>query len=267
MNSSLGSNPEFQKLLQEREFLCGRLAELSADRENCRHTEGPNIHSLYYEKVGHLEVTCLKVEFESARIKREIELITAAVNSGKTWDYDAITSTIDKEFLEWQQRVTMEINALEDAKRRLAGLMKPEDSVRFQKLYRTLVKQLHPDIQPDRHPRLRPLWDHLQAAYRNGDMAELELVEVLMKDEQSVKSDSSVEELQKEINSLTEKCKALVTAIFELRQAFPFTLANLLSDPVALNEKKLALETKLKALEQRKADLSTHLNILLDSKS
>jgi hypothetical protein len=32
---TLGSNPEFEKLLKERDLLCTQLGELSAERENC----------------------------------------------------------------------------------------------------------------------------------------------------------------------------------------------------------------------------------------
>jgi hypothetical protein len=265
-DSFLGSNPEFEKLHQEREFLCGRLGELSAERENCLHTEGPNLHSIYYEKVGHLEVACLKTEFECARIKREIELITAAVNSGKSWDYEAITVQLDKEFQEWQQRVAKEMRTMEEARERLSSLMKPEDAEKFQKLYRSLVKQLHPDVQPQRHPRLRPLWDRLQRAYQGSDIDEMELIQILIKDEKPVATPGSVEELSKEIESLTEKCKLLVTALFTLRQTFPFTLAELLSDPVALADKKKTFEGMLRSLAQRKTELSSHLNTLLDSR-
>ncbi len=265
-DSSLGSNPEYQKLLKERDFLSGQLGDLSAERENCLHSEGPNIQSLYYEKAGHLEVACLKAELECARIKREIELITSAVNSGSAWDYEKITSQLDQEFQEWQQRVAGQVRALEEAKERLSHLMKPEESEKLQKLYRSLVKQLHPDVQPTRHPRLRPLWDRLQRAYQNSDIEEMELIGLLIKDEQTVEPPSSVEELHKEIESLKTKCKSLVDALFKIRETFPFTLADLLSDPVGLAEKQKALEEKLRPLEERRTALLAHLNSLLDSK-
>lgn len=264
-DSTLGSNPEFEKLLKERDLLCNQLGELSAERENCLQTEGPNLHSIYYQKVGHLEVSCVKLELECARIKREIELITAAINSGAAWDYEKITAQLDQEFDEWQQRVANEVKALDEAKERLAHLMKPEESVKFQKLYRSLVKELHPDVQPTRHPRLRPFWDRLQRAYQHSDYAEMELIELLIKDEQPVSAPGTLEELQKDIEYLKTKCKSLVDALFKIRQTFPFTLADLLSDPVGLAEKQKALEDKLQPLEQRRTVLLAHLNALLDS--
>lgn len=265
-DSTLGSNPEFEKLLKERELLCTQLGELSAERENCLHTEGPNLHSIYYQKVGHLEVSCLKLELECARIKREIELITAAINSGAAWDYEKITAQLDQEFEEWQQRVAKEVKALDEAKVRMAHLMKPEDSAKIQKLYRLLVKELHPDVQPTRHPRLRPLWDRLQKAYRHSDYAEMELIELLIRDEQAVALPSSLEELHADIEYLKTKCKLLVDALFKIRQTFPFTLADLLSDPVGLADKQKELEEKLIPLEQRRTVLKAHLNTLLDSR-
>lgn len=247
-------------------MLCDRLGELSAERENCLHTEGPNLHSIYYQQVGYLEVACLQIELECARIKREIELITAAINSGAAWDYEKITAQLDKEFEEWQQRVAKEVKALDKAKARLANLMKPEDSAKIQKLYRSLVKELHPDVQPTRHPRLRPLWDRLQKAYQHSDIAEMELIEFLIRDEHPVAPPSSLEELHKDIEYLKTKCKLLVDALFKIRQTFPFTLADLLSDPVGLAEKQKALEEKLQPLEQRRTALKAHLNTLLDSR-
>lgn len=210
---------------------------------------------------------CLTLEITCARLKREIALITAAQNRGGAWNYDEITSTLDKEFEEWQQRVAAESAKLEAARERLSSLMNLQDATRFQKLYRQLAKELHPDIHPERHPRLGPMWDRLQRGYANGDLAELELLEILLKDEAAESPPSSMEILRQEIATLKTQSQSLVEALFTLRQTHPFTLAALLNDLQLIEEKKSPLLAKRDSLADRKIALSDVLNKLLDGHS
>ena len=263
-DSFLGPNEEFERLLRERELLRVKLAELSSERETCLCVEGPNLQSLYYEKIGYLEVACLSAEMECARCKREIELITAATNRGTSWDYEEISRILDREFADWQAKVALEIKAVEKAKLRLSNLMNPESSKKFRELYRSLVKELHPDLHPTRHPRLRPLWDRLQRAYQAGDFEELELIAALLGGEEAVTLPASQELLREEIKLLKAKCKILIDALFSIRQKFPFTLADLLSDPVLLEAKQTTLQEKLHMSKDRRTALRSQLNLLLD---
>jgi len=214
-----------------------------------------------------LEVDCLRVEIGCARLKREIEFITAALNRGGTWNYEEITGALDKEFEEWQQRVAAEAANLQAARERLASLMTPQDAARIQKLYRQLVKELHPDIHPDRHPCLAPLWHRLQRANGNGDVAELELLELLLREERPEAPPSSFEVLESEIMTIKTRVQDIIQSLFDLRQAHPFTLAQLLNDPVLLEDKKKSFSEKLGGLSTREAALRDQLNTLMDGGS
>ena len=262
--SSLGSNLGFEDLAKERDLLQGKLGELSAERDTCLNVEGPNLQSLYYQKIGHLEVACLSAEMECARLKREIELITAATNRGSSWDYEEITKKLDEEFAEWQAKITKEFKALDEAKERLANLMPPADAKKFRDLYRSLVKELHPDVHPDRHPRLRPLWDRVQRAYLASDLEEMELIRILLADESTDTSPVSIDILRSEVRRLKLKCQTLIDELFTIREKFPFTLAALLSDPVQMTEKHKLAEEKLHLLGKKRDGLKTHLSVLLD---
>jgi hypothetical protein len=264
---SLGPQKEFDALLAERDFLRGRLGELATERDNCTQIEARNLVALYYKEIGCIEVDCLRVEMACARVKREIEFITAALNRGGLWDYEEITRALDKEFAEWQQRIAAETTKLEAAQRRLAALMSPEDHTRFQKLYRKLVKELHPDIHPARHPRLAPLWDRLQRAHCNGDIAEFELIGILLRDEQAEAPPSSLDVLRKEIGGLKTSVEGLLKALFDLRRAYPFTLADLLNDSALIEDRKKSLSDKLRALSAREVALRDQLNELMDGAS
>jgi len=259
-----GSDPEYEKLLRERELLCSHLTALSVQREECLYIDGPNLEGLYYQKVGHLEVAYLQIELQCARLKREIELITAAVQSGAAWD--EITTWLDDEFEIWQQRVAKQVHTLEEARARPVNLIKPEDSDKIRTLYRSLVPQLHPDLQPARHPRLRPLWDRLQRAYRSGDLPEMEHLALLIKDAEPAPPSGSGAELLKEIKSLKTQINRLADALNKIRKAFPFTMADLLNDPVGLAEKQETFAEKLRPLEQRRTALLAQRNNLLNAR-
>lgn len=66
--------------------------------------------------------------------------------------------------------------ALHDAEQRLKSLLSPEDSAQFKKTYHTLVKRLHPDLNPTQPVEHASLWD--QASERS-DIATLQSLELL----------------------------------------------------------------------------------------
>lgn len=90
----------------------------------------------------------------------------------------------------------------------------PED---LKRLYRLLVRRLHPDFHPAPADRLKDAWNRMQAAYRDGDLRELELIAALCDvDCAGVTDVSSVSRLL----SMRDECRERIGILFgELAEA------------------------------------------------
>lgn len=264
MNSPI-PHPEIQRLQERRVFLRERLAALATEEGDILQQERPNLLARYYQSVGHLEVEVLRLEIESSRTKREIEMIQAAQGRGTDWDYATIQAELDSEFAAWQEKLQKEQSRLAAALDRNNHLLSAEDSLALTKLYRELVKCLHPDLNPYLHPEKTPLWHRLQMGYACGDLEELRLVEVLLGADSKEEVPSSIEVLTAEIKGLESNLAALLLRIEAIQKEYPFTLKSLLDDPAQLDSLRTDLEEKVRIGTERRNAFKAHLQTILDT--
>lgn len=73
-------HPEAGALLQEIELLTEELAKLFAEREQLLGTVKQNLEADFRIKIGAAQLGRLEIEWEIARLRREIELVQTAIN-------------------------------------------------------------------------------------------------------------------------------------------------------------------------------------------
>lgn len=106
----------------------------------------PQIENDYAIKIGCWEKGLLEAEVAARRAKRRYALIQAQVNQGNTPQYESIEAQLDEELSDWTARVEEAQTAYEQALAwHMARVpMAPADAEELHKLYRTLMKRLHP---------------------------------------------------------------------------------------------------------------------------
>ena len=131
-----------------------------------------------------------------------------------------------------------------------------EDPIQeLKRLYRQIVKRLHPDVHPNPTEREKDLLNRANKAYKAGDLAEMRRIwEELTGIEQSEESFDDTEEgrerLRELIKTLRKRCKALEEEIKYIKASFPYTAKTLLDDDNALEHKHQEL---VKQLEEVRA--------------
>jgi hypothetical protein len=171
---------------------------------------------------------------------------------------------LDDEFILWQTRLREAAEGLKDAERHLQHLMSPGDDREFKKLYRSLVKQLHPDVVPEQTEQTRLLWQRVQAAYEHGDIEELRaLSELALHLAPVVTQPTSMDALKGEGEALRRQVERLARQVSELQQRPPFTLQAKLEDEVWVAARRAEIETQVAALQEQRRVMELRLRTLM----
>lgn len=169
--------PDFEKLKSEVEKMRTELSMLLLERDELQFVICKNIETEYMLKLGSIEYKAYEAQCAALRLKRKIELIQAKKNRQEKVIISAIEETLDNEFAEYQKQLNEQIDKMNDAlKRSKAEILSDEDNKELKKLYRKIVKALHPDINPDVSEAQVQLFDNAVSAYKNGDLGTLRII-------------------------------------------------------------------------------------------
>uniref|UniRef100_UPI003FEEB445 hypothetical protein n=1 Tax=Eubacterium sp. TaxID=142586 RepID=UPI003FEEB445 len=169
--------PDFEKLKNEVEKMRTELSMLLLERDELQFVICKNIETEYMLKLGGIEYKAYEAKCAALRLKRKIELIQAKKNRQEKVIISAIEETLDTEFAEYQKQLNEQIDKMNDAlKRSKAEVLSDEDNKKLKKLYRKIVKALHPDINPDVSQAQVQLFDNAVSAYKNGDLGTLRII-------------------------------------------------------------------------------------------
>ncbi|MEO2042994.1 MAG: hypothetical protein ABGX43_00200, partial [Nitrospinaceae bacterium] len=80
MTETLQLSPEIIKLQKEVSALEKELGTVILEQDEMVNAVKPNLEAEYQQTIGYKELECLENEITARRLKRQIELIQAAVN-------------------------------------------------------------------------------------------------------------------------------------------------------------------------------------------
>lgn len=239
--------PDFEKLKNEVERMRTELSMLLLERDELQFVICKNIETEYMLKLGSIEYRAYEAQCLSLRLKRKIELIQAKKNrQGKVIISD-IEETLDIEFAEYQKRLDEQINKMNDAlKRSKAEVLTDEENKELKKLYRKIVKALHPDINPDVSQAQVQLFDNAVSAYKNGDLNTLRIIgEMVGNSPLPEQHKDALTQLNEEKERLQHLLKAIRDSIEQIKSEYPYTMKEIIEDEDKTEQKKKELENIL----------------------
>ena len=136
----------------------------------------------------------------------------------------------------------------------------PESIERLKKLFRALMKMVHPDIHPEwqKDPLASSLYEHALIAYKDNDIHKMvELYDL---------ASMHFEEDEMEIDHLEEKIAALKEEIHEIESNNPYLYRAYLDDPDKGKELLDSLAKQTKEYESFQKELEDRLFSLLNKK-
>ncbi len=236
--------PEYENLKAEVERLRTELSMLMLEYDELRFVICKNIETEYMLKLGSLEYRAYEAQCTALRLKREIELIQARKNRQEKIDLENIAGILDWEFAEYVENLNKQIDKMNQALDRSQSEQLPEDeSQELKRLYRKIVKALHPDIHPDISPEQLELFHHAVEAYKNGDLETLRIISAMLGDDISyMNNEDSISRLRKEKARLEEMIRSVRDSIAKIKQDYPYTMKEILEDEDKLAQRKAELE-------------------------
>jgi len=245
-------HPRWTELVALRGALRSQIAACLADLHALEDSR-PVVLGEYSAAFGERLLTLSSLEIDTARLKREIELVQAALNASQEVDYDEVDQTLQREFAEWQDRLTAQAEEMTRHRGVLDNLLDPAKATDMRRLYRTLVRRLHPDLNPEQAPARRELWHRTLKANEQRDLAELGALELLTRDDESPEAAQTpagidtLEAFQQEVDSLRSRHEDLLTKLDAQRHQWPFDQLAILRDPGAVAARQAELDQRIAA--------------------
>lgn len=249
--------PDYQALKQEVEKLRTEVSMLLQEKDELRYTICKNIEMEYMLKIGGLEYRAYQAQCEVKRLKRKMEMLQAAVNRQEKADLTKIEKQLDQEFAQYQRNLDEQMRKMNEAlKRKDARMLSKEETKELKKLYHSIVKALHPDLNPDITDTQRQLFENAVNAYKSGDLEALRAIHLMAGEpvdtsvgEGAPKADA-IKALTKEKERLTKCLQSLQEDIAEIKSKYPYTMKEILEDEEKTEAKKEELNRILKKYEE-----------------
>ena len=248
------------ELIKVKNSSYARYEELLLTRDNLQ-KDAFQYERAYVREFGDMILDIFRKKIECIRKKKTIEYCQAVVNHGRSIDEKQLQEYLRKEMEFFQKQLEAMIDDTANAKN--SALVSEVDLLMIKRIYRRLVKLVHPDINPltAETPELAELWQRIQVAYKCNDkkgMLELEILTT------SVLEQLGIGTIEIEIPNIEEKIAEIEDEIVTIRETDPYQYKYLLEDPNAFDEKKADLAQELKDYEEYEGQLETILKRLME---
>ena len=280
---------EIARLKAEIKALREILTSLVLKRDNILLVESKELEALYMKELGSLEAEVFRAESNARYLQRKAEMMQAALNRREEIDREAIEKTLNEKYeafrkaydeftrkaQEAAERVRKRRENVKNAAAGGSGEEKKEneeekkeedptepepgdvkekirdENERLKKLYRKIVKAMHPDLHPDQDERITELFKRANIAYEEGDIRTLEEIAQTIDGEEPENSADLLAALKEEKERLLALIRSTREYIALILSRYPFTKKELLWDPVRLKEEQDRLRARLARAEQR----------------
>ena len=265
-------------------------------RDAMIYIERPQLDKEYIEKIGEYEQTVLIEELECELLRKKQKLVQAAINSHQIpVDEEAIDAEIDAE----RERLIEEIRQADPDSVGGFAALDDEKKEELQELYRKIVKDFHPQLHPEISDVHKELFKKAQEAYRLGDLKALQLIydmltttdgdyiELTMAMSFSIAEGEAGDfttdyalaaELYGSFKQTSEEAaifeqgvhyRQLMSDVFDeiekLRAEFPFTAAEMLSDPEKVEAYKEELAYRMRSATEEKERRTNEIRMMIES--
>ncbi len=248
-------SPEYRKQLEEIERLSTSLSMIILERDELKEVICKNLETQYMMLIGDLEYRCYKAMCTYLRAKRKAELIQAYLNRGEIPDMHAVETQLDSEFEAYRLAMEEKLRKMNNAIERSRGMyLSEEESAELKKLYRQIVRVLHPDVNPDVTPEQLRLYQKAVDAYKDGDLEAIRFIHILAMENQP---DAYTMTPNEKIARLNAAIRRVRDEISQIKNSYPYNLSSFLHDKTAIAAKRSELEDSLKNYKMRVAQYTS----------
>ncbi|MDR1582737.1 MAG: hypothetical protein LBS55_05675 [Prevotellaceae bacterium] len=243
-------------------LLKGEYVKLMTDKDCLLEWGKPQLEALYVVKIGRKQLELLELRMEVKRVKRMTELAIACLSRNEPIDWRKIEKIVDIGLEKDYEKILTEASRVAQANDLLSNLASPERSAELRRLYRSLAKELHPDVNPDLTESQKNLWSAVRRSYECGDLESLRALSVMAHDIESHVDKLSVDDFQLQIELLKAGIEKLIAEIEQIHSDFPFNIEKDLRNEEWVKEQNEQTEAIIKQASEQKAKYEERLNLL-----
>ena len=201
----------------------------------------------YTREFGDLILEVFRKKIECISKKKSIEYCQYFINHGKSIDQDALQEFLRKEMEEYQAKLAEMIKDNDAAK--LSERIPESEILKIKKIYRRLVKLVHPDINPamETNEDLKELWHRLTIAYNCNNLKEMQETEVLIN---ALIARLKLGPLDIKIPDIGKKIGETEAEIERIKNTDPYRYKYIFDDKESVDEKKRSLRNELAEYEE-----------------
>ena len=261
-------NLEYENLKNELLKKRTELSMLVLQRDELKYVICKNIETKNMLELGNLEYRLYQSECIIMRLKRKVELIQMRINRQEKIDVSAIDKLLDEQFREYQQKLEEKIKKMNEAIERNNGEVLTEQQVKeLKKLYRAIVKALHPDLNPNVTKQQIKLFQNAVTAYKNGDLQTLRIINEMISNNHSEDDNTdNIEKMRDELIRLDRMISSINGDIEKIKSEYPYTMKDILFDKEQLNQKKQELKDNIDQCDELVSFYKTKIQNLLGDK-
>ncbi len=258
--------PQYEELKNEVQKLRTELSMLVLERDELQLVECKNIEMAYLLALGGLEYKAYETQCAVLRLKRKIELIQAKKNRQEKIVPADIEKTLDDEFHEYQEKLNARIEDMNAALKRSKGTFLTDDeTAELKKLYRSIVKSLHPDLNPDLTDAQITLFHNAVNAYENGDIQAIRAIAVMVSAPPTPQDNvDGIKLLIKEKERFLSLLQSIKDSIANIKSTYPYTMRPIIQDEKKTAERKAELETIIAEWEDALAAYTTKIKEMME---
>lgn len=248
--SNIAVSFEYTKLKKE-------LSDLVFEYESLKNQICPSLEREYILNFGLLEYNIYKKDFEIDKIKAKIKLIQKEINHQNQVDIKVIDEKLELKFKDYNKKLKESMDEVSNVlknKNEFSELSE-EDSLKLRKIYKILVKRLHPDLNKDQDEFEKTLFMEVTDAFKMGDLKKLETLYAITPDSKFDVDFSTEADLNRLIIDFKLK-------ISEIRSKYPYTVMDLLANDTEIEN----YINDLKSLNKDKDEELAYYNNKLNQK-
>ena len=261
-------NLEYENLKNELLKKRTELSMLVLQRDELKYVICKNIETKYMLELGNLEYRLYQSECIIMRLKRKVELIQMRINRQEKIDVATIDELLDEQFREYQQKLEEKIKKMNEAIERNNGEVLTEQQVKeLKKLYRAIVKALHPDLNPSVTKQQIKLFQNAVTAYKNGDLQTLRIINEMISNNHSEDDNTdNIEKMRDELIRLDRMISSINGDVEKIKSEYPYTMKDILFDKEQLNQRKEELKDNIDQCNELVSFYKTKIQNLLGDK-
>lgn len=179
-------------------------------------------------------------------------MIQAKKNRQEKIKMEVIEYKLDEEFADYKRKLDEKIGEINEAlSRAKCEVLSEEDTKHLKKLYKNIVKRLHPDINPSVTDAEKELFYHATEAYKDGDLSSLQIIyDIVCTGDDIEGGNLSSKSLSDEVKRLEELVGQIQEDINLIKSTPPYVWKTYVEDEKKKREKLKSLENDLKSFEE-----------------